>query len=450
MKICIGFTEVGPMWNPVTNELRKRGHKVVYIGGESHPGYAYLYDGSHDGFLLRFYNSLSKKRSTIGTLSLRNAYKKIIIISLQRIMLLVFFFRYAFTYDAFIFVFGTSFFPGHFDILILRILGKRVFSFVAHGGESRPPFMDGRYVPINGHELNKSKLRKLKNDCRSMQRAISRISLYSNHIIGNPLGSQYIKSEFISCYYFGNLTVSFELNSNFLPKKGEVYTNSNTKPVRILHAPSAPASKGTQEIRKTLELLKAKGLEFEYTEISGVGHREVLLAISQCDFVIDQLYSDSLLPSFATEAASQKKPVIIGGYGLDIVMAVTPDHLIPPVFYVHPDNIEAAIQTLINDPKLRVEMGEKLSKFVSENYSPELFVERLVFLLKGNTPTGFMLSPTSFHYIHGVGMSEERLKNTLIAFFKIYDLEYLGLDSRPDLLSKIACLLNPGNRSHVK
>lgn len=56
----------------------------------------------------------------------------------------------------------------------------------------------------------------------------------------------------------------------------------------------------------------------------------VLQELQQCDFVIDELYSDVPLAMLATEAAIFGKPVIVGGYYSNNFSPENPDSQIPP------------------------------------------------------------------------------------------------------------------------
>ncbi len=90
---------------------------------------------------------------------------------------------------------------------------------------------------------------------------------------------------------------------------------SALRPTRILHAPSHPRAKGTDRIRLAVESLRSKGYEIEYTELTNAANAEVLAHLHECDFVIDQLYSDTPMATFAAEAADVGRPSVVGGYG---------------------------------------------------------------------------------------------------------------------------------------
>ena len=64
-------------------------------------------------------------------------------------------------------------------------------------------------------------------------------------------------------------------------------------------------------------------------------------------FEIDQVYCDTPMAGFATEAAWFGKPAVVGGYGFDYLKTYVPEGMWPPSKTCHPDKIENAIESLI-------------------------------------------------------------------------------------------------------
>ncbi|WP_448003819.1 glycosyltransferase [Agromyces bauzanensis] len=62
-------------------------------------------------------------------------------------------------------------------------------------------------------------------------------------------------------------------------------------PVLIVHAPSNPALKGTDEVRRAISELAARRQDFEYRELSGVTNDEVLAALAEAHIVLNEFYS---------------------------------------------------------------------------------------------------------------------------------------------------------------
>lgn len=59
----------------------------------------------------------------------------------------------------------------------------------------------------------------------------------------------------------------------------------------IVHAPSSPIIKGTQVVRAAVQRLKAEGYDFEYRELIGVPHAEVIASLRQAHIVLNEFYA---------------------------------------------------------------------------------------------------------------------------------------------------------------
>jgi len=106
------------------------------------------------------------------------------------------------------------------------------------------------------------------------------------------------------------------LGSLFIPYcHTEVQNQNNNSPsaksghLRILHAPSHRAAKGTDLIVKTIEGLQSKGLKIELTLLENISHDLIGNAIDDCDLLIDQLYA-GWYGGIAVEAMCRAKPVM--------------------------------------------------------------------------------------------------------------------------------------------
>jgi len=61
--------------------------------------------------------------------------------------------------------------------------------------------------------------------------------------------------------------------------------------VRIVHAPSHRAAKGTARIEEVISALRSSGLQFEFEMIEGLDNEEAQRRISSADLLIDQLFA---------------------------------------------------------------------------------------------------------------------------------------------------------------
>lgn len=69
----------------------------------------------------------------------------------------------------------------------------------------------------------------------------------------------------------------------------------------VVHGPSSPVIKGTPLVRAAIKRLKSQGYDFEYVELLGKPHREVLACLARAHVVLNEFYA--FVPSiFGVEA----------------------------------------------------------------------------------------------------------------------------------------------------
>jgi hypothetical protein len=206
--------------------------------------------------------------------------------------------------------------------------------------------------------------------------------------------------------------------------------------VRVVHAPSTPKQKGTRRIREAIEALRATGLEIELVELVNQRNQVVLDELARCDFVVDELYSDSRMAGLATEAAFFGKPTVVGGYARDEDMAIdgvySPDSF-APVHHCHPDRIEDAIRQLATDVPYRVELGEKARQFVTRNWSPSNVARRYVALIEGEIPESWMFDPRGIRYVSGTGIPQSVTRAAVRRLVEMRGVAALCLSDKPEL-----------------
>ena len=121
-----------------------------------------------------------------------------------------------------------------------------------------------------------------------------------------------------------SLKNAFKINENaqtipFLEKGMYLIVGAFQIPENAIQYATSIKIKGTEEIRQCIETIKDKGYKINYREISGVLPSDVIAAISGADLIIDQLYSDIHAATFATESIKLGKPVLVFGYGKDVL-----------------------------------------------------------------------------------------------------------------------------------
>jgi hypothetical protein len=205
--------------------------------------------------------------------------------------------------------------------------------------------------------------------------------------------------------------------------------------IRILHAPSHEG-KGTDRIRNAIASLEHKGRRIEYVEIINRPNAEVLLELRRCDFVVDELYSDTIMARFAAEAAFFSKPAIVGGYAEEYDFGTITTDEMPPVHRCLPEDIETAIEKLICDVPYRLALGESAKEFLDRQWSPRVVAARFLRLISNDIPDDWLYEPRNIRYLHGWGLTDEQARTLVRRYIEAGGTSALQLDDKPRLVER--------------
>ncbi|MDL2259340.1 hypothetical protein LJB99_00480 [Deltaproteobacteria bacterium OttesenSCG-928-K17] len=325
-------------------------------------------------------------------------------------------------YDVFIFYFNRTFSKKWWDLPILKFFRKTIV-FIYVGSDSRPMYINGKSLPY----LEQDDLSAWLEMIAQQKYKIKRAGLYADHIIDLPPQAYFHERKYI---HFNIIGIPREVPAS---KFEEPEDQSPNRALKILHAPSHPETKGTPLIRQVIERLKAKGHALEYIEIINQPNEAVMKSLAECDFVIDQVYADTPLAGFATEAAFFGKPSISGSYYIDGINNDFPLELMPPSLFVHPDDIEAAIEKMIVDHEFRRKMGLEARQYAESYLKPAMVASRLMKLIDEGPPESWLRDPYELKYLHGYGVSEENVKRMVAAVIKAGGIKALQLSDKPAL-----------------
>ncbi len=322
-------------------------------------------------------------------------------------------------YDVFIFGAATKFFRFG-SLRLLELLGKRII-YVFLGSDSRPPY-------LNGSVMAASRGRSVA-DCVALtlerKEALRQIGRYADVIVDYPAAGHFHERPIVCGFHLG-----FPHGGHGEPPSAG---RDPTAPVRILHSPSLPEAKGTPAIRQAIERIRKKGYDLEYVELQGQPNAIVLQELARCDFVVDQLYSDAPLAGFATEAATFGKPALVGGYYAEFFRQGVPQALIPPSHYVHPEEIERGLETLIRDRAYREDLGKRARAFVESAWSPRQVAARYLRLIEGPPPADWLLDPRAIRLVHGACLDEANARSLIRAVVEAGGVAALQLSDKPAL-----------------
>jgi len=410
MKIFIGLCEIaGYGYN------LKKGFKSLGIDAKSwfREPHIFAYDKNEQKYYFKFYNFLYQK---IKPDFLRNA----ILFCLKRFASMLVFPYFLLTRDVFIFIFGYSFFPNNFDLLILKLLKKKIIA-VFCGNDTRCNIISGS-CNIKEKFIN----RKIKK--------IQMWEKYADHIIVNPLSSQMHVRNSINWFDIG---IPFENIDYSVQSKNEI--NKYYDKFTILHAPSKKKVKGTYKIREVIGELKKElkdefNLNIEYIELHGVSNEVVLDMLQKCDLVVDELYSDVYFGALGTEAAYFGKPSVVGTYGKKYIEKYFhyPDQI---SFLINPDNLKEELKSIITHPEKIKVIGSNAKKFVRERQNPKKVAEKFISIIGNNYPESWNFDPQEVDYWMGAGRSKNDLIN-LLQNSKI-DLNKIDLPKNSKLIKNL-------------
>tara|TARA_R100000656_G_scaffold29535_1_gene25767 strand:- start:1521 stop:2837 length:1317 start_codon:yes stop_codon:yes gene_type:complete len=340
-------------------------------------------------------------------------------------------FRSVRLFDAYIFVAGKTFTNTRFELRLLHFLGKKII-FVSLGSESRPPYMSGGY---SAGMTPAEAAPRIVRASRKVAKTVQLQERYAHYVVNAPGTGQFHRKNFVNWFSMGVP----------VPEAQEPSLEddaSKSGPVRILHSPSKPLLKGSNEIRAVIASLKRKGYAIDFIELKGVPNAKVREELARCDFVIDQLYSDTPMAFFATEAAHYGKPAVVGGYFSAFVNQYVDRGDIPPSAYVLPEQLEETVARLIDDRRYRIELGSDARRFVRGRWHSRIVAQRYLRLLNDEVPDSWLCSPENLSYLGGVGVSEKELKAMVRYIFDHYGWEAFQLKGKPALEASLTDLLS--------
>lgn len=256
------------------------------------------------------------------------------------------FFIYALKkYNTFHFHFGRSIL-NNIELPIYDLLHKKLF-YEFHGSDLRDY---KRFCDISGMPYDPAEETSIKLHIRN-----SRICKKAQGIIVHD-------DELIPYLPETNRPVYVVPLRVDLGKFEPVYpTNSNNR-IRIVHAPSKRAGKGTKYVMEIFNRLKKKYNNIELILVEGKSQQEALKIYKTADIIVDQLFAGTY-GVFAIESMALGKPVIT--YISDEMKKKLPDEL--PIVSGDVNTLLNALELLINDSKLRRKKGEDGRRYV-ENY----------------------------------------------------------------------------------
>lgn len=149
----------------------------------------------------------------------------------------------------------------------------------------------------------------------------------------------------------------------------------------IIHAPSKPAIKGTATVEQAIEILRGKGLVFEFRILSGVPHQQVLAALSEAMIVVDQ---PGAVPARLAVEGMTAGCAVLGGDVPEVHMLGE----IPMVRFIDDaDNLANAIRTLLLNRQACEDLGNRAREYALDHFSRSAFRDHFEKILNGQADT---------------------------------------------------------------
>ncbi len=433
--VFIGFTEISGYFHNLQEGLEQQGHRCDFVELVPHP-FGYGDTNRESGLIV----SLIGAARARGGRTRSPVLRRLLALSSGLLMAPLFFSAVA-KYDVFLFTYGNSFFAANLDLPLLRLLGKRiVMPFL--GSEVRPRYIDGF--------LEFSSVEEMHASAQEQGKKIRFIERFVDVIINNPAAGHLLERPFVNFYCLGipqdGGSCGME-DAQEIPPGADAagQLTSGDRRVRILHTPSVRAGKGSDLIRTIVERLGTR-YPIEYTEVTNRPHAEVLERIRASDLVIDQAYSDTPMAAFASEAAWFGVPAVVGGYYAAVIGDEVDEKFVPPSRFVLPDDLEAAVESLIVDADGRRELGERARQFVRTRWSRAEVASRYACIIRGDIPQEWWFAPDRMTYLYGCGLSRERAEARISAMIEGYGPGALGLGDKKDLQERFSAAVEGGPR----
>ncbi len=430
-RIFIGFVEIAGYYKNLYEGFCQLGLDVCFVNYWEHK-FAYHSDNPRLP-LVKIINYFVKTLNSPKASKIQIRFSFLALLACETILLAWAIFRF----DTFIFGFGTSFYSptSNFkkfkfvnkELPLLKKLGKKVI-FIFNGTDERPPYLDGT--------LQHLALEDLALFAQEKRKSLEYIEKYADYIVSNPLSSQFHKKNSIM---FTGIGLPYNPPTNLENKKPTQFKNNK---LTILHCPSDLLAKGTELIRAVINELKIAGYVFDYIEISGKPNIEVINAIQEADFIIDQLFSDTPMAGLALEAAWFGKPTIITGYEIEELKLLLGKDNTPPTLNAYPEQLKDLIILLLEDGEFRKKLGSQAQNFVRKNWAAKEVAKRYLSIIQGHVPAYLCFDPNQYSFSGGCGLTKQKKRQNLKNLYEMGGGNIFQVNDKPLLKEKFLNELN--------
>lgn len=201
---------------------------------------------------------------------------------------------------------------------VLLVIAKRRGIFIIsvfHGSDIRPTYLNGILI----RELSLDEVQASTRRQAETTQAIETLSdaVISWAMIGHFLTRPYYEMENVGFPNQGPFaTATTHVCQTSAVRDRPIFPEQRASPLKIIHSPSNPPAKGTEEILETVAQLEKQGISIELEVIQGASNRVVRERLRRADLVLDQIYSDSAPSVLAMEGLESGVPVLMAGWSI--------------------------------------------------------------------------------------------------------------------------------------
>lgn len=254
-------------------------------------------------------------------------------------------------YDVFHFYFGESLLgQGYIDVPLLKKLNKKIFFYFA-GCDIR----NSKEV-ISKYEFSACK------ECWPMMCSANRKK--SMEVMKSANGTFVSTPDLLEFVENGILLQQpidlMEFNSL---KRELVRSDLNENVIKIAHAPTSRALKGTNYLIEAVARLKSEGYNIELLMVEGMPYKEAIQLYNQADIAVDQLLIGAY-GQFAVEMMALEKPVIC--YIREDLIKHYPPNL--PIIKSNKTQIYEVLRETIRQRDKWKLIGQSAAMYVAQNH----------------------------------------------------------------------------------
>lgn len=165
-------------------------------------------------------------------------------------------------------------------------------------------------------------------------------------------------------------TVFVPYSHVFMDEWRPIFTQTENRPLRIVHAPSHRQVKGTDIIIAALDQLKAQGYSFELLLVEGMSNAEARKVYETADVLVDQLFA-GWYGGLAVELMALGKPVLV--YIREDDLKYIPPEMKSdlPFVNVNPSTIEDGLRDVFEMSREQLlDLARKSRAFVERWHDP--------------------------------------------------------------------------------